>query len=112
MSEWDRTPRYKPSAPPDLSRVHATRVAPLQRPYVACWINSQGVPVALGAFHLYKAAVTCCRKSMNDNSTPTENHHSRFYVYDSSRKAWNPDDLHCWTPVAERLRDQWVPRRV
>jgi len=108
MSAWDRVPRYKPSVPPFVEQSPEAR---LKRPYVATWINSAGYAVPLGCFHLRKAAERRCRDSMRDGATPSENHHTRFYIYDSSYPRWAPDSPHCWTPIAERPRDQWVPTR-
>lgn len=102
--------KYAPSEPPIFQ--HATRDGALARPYVPCWINSQGVAVALSTRgnHLRKGALTTIRTHMLDGSTHTENHHTRFYIWDSSLP-WNPHNLNVWTPVAERPRDQWVPSR-
>jgi hypothetical protein len=78
---------------------------------MACWITETGEASVLGAFHLYKSAVAHCRTSMNDGSSLPVNHHSRFYVWDSSREPWNPDDIQCWIPVADFPRNQWVLQR-
>lgn len=110
MNEWDRKPRYTPSEPPHFT--HATREGALARPYVPCWINSQGVASPLGTRgnHLRKGALTIIRQSMQDGSTHTENHHTRYYIWDTSIP-WDAHNLNCWTPVAERPCDQWVPTR-
>lgn len=104
MSEWDHVAKFKPAAPPFLER---TREAALYKPYVACWINPRNEVCPLGTAHTRRAAERACRNSMRDNCDPVVNHHTRFYIWDSSLP-WNPESLHAWTPIAERPRDQWV----
>lgn len=108
MNEWDQVARYKPVAPPHVQQTYAMA---LKRPYIACWINSQGVAVPLSHSHLRKNAEKRCRESMYDRSSPSENHPTRYYIWDSSFPRWEPGNLHCWTPIAELPRNQWVPNR-
>lgn len=111
MSEWDQIARYRPATPPYF--VHPTRASALRDPYIACWINSAGVAVALSrrGCHLRKSALALIRSCMHDGSSPEMNKADRYYIWDSSFVGWNPHNLNCWTPVAERPRDQWVPNR-
>lgn len=111
MSVHSRFARYKPAVAPWLEHVHRFRGASLTRPYVAVWINSIGHPSAMAACKNYSSAVIQCRNHMNLGGTPSEAHHTRYYVYDSSYATWEPDNLACWTPIAERPRDQWIPAR-
>ena len=108
MNEHDRKPMFKPTHSPYLAPV--SRETELKRPYIACWINSHDVPVPIGRFHMRKSAVCRCRSAMLDDSTGGVNHHTRFYVYDSSLP-WDTSNLNSWCPIAERLRDQWIPSR-
>jgi len=103
MSEWDHVAKFKPAAPPYFEQ---SREMWLKRPYILCWINPRNEVSALGASHLRKTAERKARTSMLDSSSRDVNHHTRFYIWDSSLP-WNPDDLYSWTPIAERARDQW-----
>jgi len=106
MSEWDLVPKFKPAAPPPILGDRSAR-AQLYKPYAACWIASDDLPRVLSFHHTRKTAERSCRDSLHDTSSPEVNHHTRFYIWDSSLP-WNPDSLHSWTPIAERPRDQWV----
>lgn len=111
MNEYDRVALYKPAQPPFFEYPNAESA--LRQPYVPCWINSQGVavPLATRGSHLRKSALATIRRHINDGSAPELNHHTRYYIWDTSRTPWNPDDLNCWTPTAERPCNQWTPSR-
>lgn len=108
---WDREARFIPAAAPVFH--HRNREAKLRQPYVGVWINSLDMPVPVTRFgcHLRKNAEVTLRRLMNDDSSHEMNHHTRYYIWDSSFPGWNPRDLNCWTPIAARPRDQWVPSR-
>ena len=103
----------QPSQPPELVSPR-TREAQLARPFMACWINSVGRPTILtpNGCHLRKTAYAAIRKAMNDGSDHRVNHHTMYYVWDTSWPTWQPANPYCWTPVAERPRDQWVPSYI
>lgn len=125
MSAWDRTPRFKPNSPPLIEPDDWRAEHSRPRPYVRCWVESSmtaaelrdapqttilipwGFVRAMSRHSLRKTTERRCRESMTDGSSPELNKHWFFYIWDDSRP-WNPDDIACWTPIAERPRDQWV----
>jgi hypothetical protein len=106
--DWNRQARYVPTVPPVFQ--HRNREAKLRQPYVGVWITSTGQPAVITPYgcHLRKSVETTIRRHMIDGSSSEMNHHTRYYIWDTSI-AWSPESLNCWTPIAERPRDQWVP---
>lgn len=115
MSLHDRFPHFLPGAPPDAERVWRGIEGKEIRPFVLCWIRTDGTPTALSAHRLYKTAVNVARAQMRDASSRDLNRATRFYIWDS-RRLWvgAPEGVHApfyrgpWIPIAEKLADQLV----
>jgi hypothetical protein len=104
---------HAPIAPPIFT--HRTREEALKSPYVPCWVDLQGIarPLTTHGYHRYSHAVSVLERTGDErrNDPHSDQHHSRFYVWDSS-VPWNPRSLMSWIPLAAKSADQYVLDRT